>query len=79
MMKEYFNVCVLNRVELFVTPWTVAHEAFLSMEFPRQEYWRELPFPPPGELPKPGTEHSSPALQADSLPLRHLGSPNILI
>ena len=42
-------------------------------------YWRSLPFPPPGDFPNPGTEHSSPALQADSSPLSHLGSPNILI
>jgi len=45
-----------------VTPWTVAHQALLSMEFPRQEYWSELPFPSPGHLPDPGIKLASPAL-----------------
>ena len=44
-------VCVLSRVQLFATPWTVAHQAPLSMEFSKQEYWSRLPFPSPGELP----------------------------
>ena len=49
------------------------------MGFPRQECWDGLPFPPPGDLPDPGTEHASPAslaLQAESLPLSHWGSPS---
>ena len=50
-----------------MTPWTVAHQAPLSMELSRQEYWSRLPFPPPEDLPDPRTEHWSPALQADSL------------
>ena len=50
------------------TPWTVASQAPLSMGFPRQEYWSGLPFPSPGDLPNPGIEPRSPALQADSLP-----------
>jgi len=50
-----------------VTPWTIACQAPLSMEFSRQEYWSGLPFPSPGDLPDPGIEHRSPALQADSL------------
>ena len=58
----------------FVTQWTVAHQVPLSMEFPWQEYWSELPFPSPGDLPNPGIEPTS-VLQADSLPLSHLGSP----
>ena len=49
-------------------PWTVACQAPLSMEFSRQEYWSGLPFPSPGDLPDPGIEPGSPALQADSLP-----------
>ena len=49
-------------------PWTVAHRAPLSMEFFRQEYWSGLPFPSPGDLPNPGVEPGSPALQADALP-----------
>ena len=44
---------MLSRVRLFVTLWTVAHQAPLSMEFSRQEYWSGLPFPPPGDLPDP--------------------------
>ena len=47
----------------------------LSMGFYRQEYWRGLPFPSLGDLPNPGIEPRSPALQADSLPLSHQGSP----
>ena len=58
----------LSHVRLFVTPWTVAHQAPQSMGFSRQEYWSGLPFPSPGDLPNPGTEPRSPALQADSLP-----------
>ena len=56
-----------------MTPWTPhgAQQAPLSMEFSRQEYWSGLPFPSPGDLPDPGIEPTSPALQADSLPLSH--------
>ena len=50
-----------------VTPWTVACQDPLSMEFSRQEYWSGLPFPPPGDLPDPGIEPRSPALQADDM------------
>ena len=50
-----------------VTPWIAARQASLSMGFSRQEYWTGLPFPSPGDLPNPGTELGSPALQADSL------------
>ena len=57
---------LVSRVQLFVTPWTVAHQD-LFMGFSRQEYWSGLPFPPPGDLPKPGIEPRSPALQGDSL------------
>ena len=56
----------LIRVWLFAPPWTVAHQA-PSMEFSRQEYWSRLPFPPPRDLPGPGIEPGSPALQADPL------------
>ena len=58
----YVCVCVLSRVRLFATPRTVAHQAPLSMGFPRQEYWSGLRFPPPGDLPNPGIEPASPAL-----------------
>ena len=54
-------------VWLFATPWTVAHQAPLSMGFLIQEHWSELQFPSPGHLPNPGIEPGSPALQADSL------------
>ena len=54
-----FALSCFSRVELFVTPWTVAHQAPLSMEFPRQEYWSGLICPPPGDPPDPGVEHSS--------------------
>ena len=57
-------VCVcaqsLGRVQHFVTPWTVAHQVPLFMEFSRQECWNGLPFPPPGDLPDPGIEAVSP-------------------
>ena len=69
----------LSCVWLFVTPWTVAHQAPLSMEFSRQEYWSGLPFASPGDLPDPGMEPASPALQADSSPLSQQGSPSLLI
>ena len=52
----------LSHVQLFATPWTVACQVPLSMEFSRQEYWNGLPFPPPGDLPKPGNKPSSPVL-----------------
>ena len=60
---------------LTVTPWATARQAPLSMEFSRQEYWSGLPFPSPGDLPNPGIEHGSPALQADSLPSEPPGKP----
>ena len=50
-----------------VTPWTIAQQAPLSMEFSRQEYWSRLPFPSPGDLPNTEMKPRSPALQADSL------------
>ena len=58
---------VLSCVRLFATPWTVAYQATPSMGFSRQEYWSELPFPSPGDLPGPGIEPGSPAFQADAL------------
>ena len=64
---------------LFVTLRTVAHQAPLSMEFSRQEYWSGLPFPSSGDLPDPEIKPVSSALQADSLPLSHQGSPIIRV
>ena len=72
------NVLSLSCIQLFATLWTVACQAPLSMGFPRQEYWRGLPFPSPRDLPDPGIEPRSLvslALRADSSPLSHLGSP----
>ena len=57
------------------TLWTVAHQAPLSVGFSRQELWGDLPFPPPGDLLKPGIKPGSPALQADSLPTELPGKP----
>ena len=58
----YIHACMLSHsvVSNSVTPWTVAHQAPLSMEFFRQEYWSGLPFPPPGDLPNPGIKPTSP-------------------
>ena len=58
-----------------VTPWTVAHQAPLSMGFSRQEYWSGLPFLPPGDFPSPGTEPASLALAGGFFTADHLGSP----
>ena len=56
-------MCVSRSVmSIFVSPWTVAHQVPLFMEFSRQEYWNGLPFPSPGTLPDPGIEPASPAL-----------------
>ena len=55
---------LLSHVQLFVTPWTIAHQPPLFMEFSRQEYWSGLPFPPPGDLPNPGIKPISPASPA---------------
>ena len=60
---------------LFVTLWTVARQAPLSMGFSRQEYWSELPFPSPRDLPKKGIKPRSAALQADTLPSELPGKP----
>ena len=72
------RACVLScfsPVRLFATPWTVARQAPLSVKFSRQEYWSGLPFPSTRDLPNPGIEPRSPALQADSLPSELPGKP----
>ena len=69
--KESYDqpvVKLFSRVRIFVIPWTVAHQAPLSVEFSRQEYWTRLPFPSPRYLPNPGIKPRSPALRADALP-----------
>ena len=65
-----------SHVQLFETPWTAAHQALLFMGFFRQEYWSGLSFPSSGDLPNPRIRSASPALQEDSLPLNHQGSPS---
>ena len=71
------KVKLLSRVRLFATPWTVAYQASPSMGFSRQEYWSGLPFPSPGDLPDPGIELGSPALQADALSSEPPGKPRL--
>ena len=66
---------IVSVVSDSATPWTVTHQAPLSMGFSRQECWSRLPFPSPGDVPDPGMEAASPAVQVDSLPLSHQGSP----
>ena len=66
--KERKKVKSLSRVRLFVTTWTVAHQAPLSMGFSRQEYCSGLPFPSPGDLPDPGIE---PVAGFDGMAGRH--------
>ena len=61
------------------TPWTVARQAPVSMGFPRQEYWSELPRPLPGDFPNPGIEPRSSTLQMDSLPSEPPGKPEMQI
>ena len=71
-------MCMLSHVQLFVTSWTVAHQAPLFKGFLKREYWSGMPFPSPGNLPNPGSEHPLLHLlnwQLDSLPRFRLGSP----
>ena len=69
-LKQHLTFVKVKRirsVRLFVTAWTVAHQAPPSTGFSRQEYWSGLPFPSPRDLPNPGIEPRSPAFQADAL------------
>ena len=80
-MVHVFCMCAqsLSHVQLFVTSWTVACEAPLSMTYFQREYWTGLPFPPLGDLPNPGIKPASPvspALQADATPAEPLGKPH---
>ena len=68
----------LSHVRLFATPWTVTHQAPLSMGFSRQEYWSGVPFPSPGNLPNPGIKPRSLALQTGTLTSEPPGKPNIV-
>ena len=62
------KVLVFNHVRVFATPWGIACQAPLPMEFSKQEYWSGLSFPSPGDLPNPGIKPRSHSLQTDSLP-----------
>ena len=62
------------RVQLFAIPWTVSYQIPLFMGFPRQKCWSKLPFPPLGDLPDPGIEPASPALQVILYCFSHLGN-----
>ena len=66
-------LCLVSQSCPTLTPWAVAHQALLSMGFPRQEYWSGLPSPTPGDVPNPELKPRSPAWQADSLPSEPLG------
>ena len=74
-------VCVLSQAQLFVIPWTVAHQApLLSMEFSRQEYWSGLLFPSPGDLPNPRIKPASlvsPALAGGLFTIMPPGKPRV--
>ena len=70
---DFSSVQLLSCVQLFATPRTVACQAPLSMGLSRQDYWSGLPFPFPEDLPDPGIEPGSCALQVDSLPIELLG------
>ena len=61
--SRYQLIQSLSHVQLFATPWTATSQDLLSVGFPRQEYWRGLPIPSPGDLPNPGMEPTSPALE----------------
>ena len=69
---------MLSHVLLSVTPWTVAYQALLSMEFSKQEYWSGLPFLSPEDLPNPWIKPGSPSLKADSSPSELPGKPSRL-
>ena len=85
-MAFMIDVCISalrpsSHVLLIATPWTVACQAPLSMEFSRQEHWSGLPFPPPGDLPNPGIEpmsHVSPALTCRFFNIAPPGKPMIV-
>ena len=70
---------MLCHVGLFVTPWTVARPAPLSVEFSRQECWSELPLPTPGDLPQPRIEPVSPALTGEFFTIAPSGKPNYVL
>ena len=77
LLTIFIAKCILSRVWPFAAPWTEVHQAPLSMVFPREEYWSGLPFPPPGDLPKPGIKPTSPALAGRFFTTEPPGKPLI--
>ena len=73
LLRSHFN-----RVWLSATPWTIAHQAPLCMEFSRQEYWSGLPFPTSGDLPDPAIKPTSPALASRFFTTELPGKPRLL-
>ena len=81
-LPDYYMLLLLSRfsrVQLFATLWTVAYQAPLFTGFSRQEYWSGLPFPSPRDIPDPGIELGSPALEADALTSEPPGKPHLTV
>ena len=79
-MNSNCSMCVLvtqSCLTLYDPMDCAVHQAPLSMEFSRHEYWSELPFPCPGDLPNPEIDPVTPALQAESLPSESPGKPSV--
>ena len=74
---NYIQACVLHRVLLFATVWTVVRQAPLSMGFSRQECWNVLPFPLPGDIPDPGIKSTSLALAGRFFTIEPPGKPSL--
>ena len=82
MWTQPLSLCCENsRVQLFMAPWTIVHQAPLSMEFSRQEYWSRLPFPVSGDLPDPEIEPSISCISCIGRQIfyhsHHVGSPSL--
>ena len=75
-IKYVVVVLLISHIQLFATPWTIAHQAPLFMGFPRQEYWSELPFPSPWDLPDPEIKSTCPALDGRFFTTEPPGKPN---
>ena len=75
-IKYVVVVLLISHIQLFASPWTIAHQAPLFMGFPRQEYWSELPFPSPWDLPDPEIKPTCPALDGRFFTTEPPGKPN---
>ena len=75
MVNKQLSCVVTKQCPSFATPWTVAHQAPLSIGFPRRGYWSGFPFPSPGDLPNPRIEPMSPALESGFLNAETPGNP----